>query len=109
MPLVKTFGSSVATVVNRCPSGPESPIFSIAAIPASAYGASSPADAWNTSTLTWFFAPGGDGRDNVVAIFSTRARSGDVSALAGPPAPSMDTVSAPAATAAARPRRDLDR
>ncbi|GGS04766.1 hypothetical protein GCM10010284_42260 [Streptomyces rubiginosohelvolus] len=99
----------MATVVYRWASGPDSPIFSIAAIPASVYGASSPADAWKTSTFTWFFAPGGDGRDNVVAIFSTRARSGDWSALAGPPPPSMDTVSAPAATAAARPRRDLDR
>ncbi|CAM5740804.1 hypothetical protein SBADM41S_10591 [Streptomyces badius] len=73
------------------------------------YGASSPAEAWNTSTFTWLRAPGGDGNDNVVAIFATRARSGDVSALAGPPLPSMDTVRAPAATAAARPRRDLDR
>ncbi|GAB2920199.1 hypothetical protein GCM10027028_17110 [Streptomyces sundarbansensis] len=96
-------------MVNRRASGPVSPIFSIAAIPALVYGASSPADAWNTSTFTWLFAPGGDGRDNVVAIFSTRARSGDASALAAPPPPSMDTVSAPAATAAARPRRDLDR
>ncbi|MEI5034459.1 hypothetical protein RB201_22335 [Streptomyces sp. S1A(2023)] len=77
MPLVKTRGSAVATVANRPDSGPLSPILSIAAIPASVYGASSPAEAWKTNTLTCLAEPGGVGKDNVVAIFSTRARSGD--------------------------------
>ena len=39
----------------------------MAAIPASTVGDSSVAEAWKTSTLT-LAPPGGDGRDNVVAI-----------------------------------------
>lgn len=106
LPLVKTPASSVATVLKRPDSGPLSPIFSMAAMPASTVGGSSPAEAWNTRTLT-SDPPGGEGRDNVVAILSFSPGSGYGLAVAARP-PSRDAVRAPAATAAATPRRDLD-
>ncbi|GAA2923586.1 hypothetical protein GCM10010518_08050 [Kitasatospora cinereorecta] len=65
----------MATVLKRPDSGPLSPILSMAAIPASTVGDSSPAEAWKTRTLT-FAPPGGEGRDNVVAIRSFSPGSG---------------------------------
>jgi hypothetical protein len=62
---VKTEASSVASVRNRWAAGPDPPIDSTAAIPASTVGDSAVAEAWKTSTRT-SAPPGGDGTDNVV-------------------------------------------
>ncbi|MFD9292324.1 hypothetical protein ACFWBV_29415 [Streptomyces sp. NPDC060030] len=75
-------------------------------MPASTVAGSSPAEAWNTSTLT-FAPPGGEGRDNVVATRSFSPGFGYGLAVAALP-PSRDAVRPPTATAAAIPRRDLD-
>ncbi|MEV7867898.1 hypothetical protein AB0P17_17750 [Streptomyces sp. NPDC088124] len=63
-------------------------------------GDSSVAEAWKTSTLT-FWPPGGDGRDNVVGAGSGYGLA--VAALE----PSSDAARAPAARAAATPRLAL--
>ncbi|GAB3174198.1 hypothetical protein GCM10027162_19470 [Streptomyces incanus] len=84
---------------NRWFSGPDSPIFSIASIPAFTSGDSSPAAAepWNSSTRT-FAPPGGDLIDIVV-----RAGSGAGRAAAGPD--SSPAATTPAATVAAQALR----
>ncbi|MEU6817952.1 hypothetical protein [Streptomyces sp. NPDC046860] len=70
-------------------------------MPASTVGDSSVAEAWKTSTFT-FWPPGGDGSDDALG-------SGNGLAVAAVPPLSRDAARVPAARAAAAARRDLDR
>ncbi|GGU22945.1 hypothetical protein GCM10010274_06580 [Streptomyces lavendofoliae] len=96
----------MASVRNRCAVGPDRPIDSIAAIPASTAGDSAVAEAWKTSTRT-SAPPGGEGKDNVVRAPGPGS-PGLGPAVAGVPL-SREAARAPAASAAAAPRRVLDR